>query len=67
VVATFSSGAPVKKGKRCALVLTETGGSPAVLTTDKNCRGARFEDDDLDNSFAKDPGANLVFSTVVTT
>jgi len=48
-------------------VLTETGGSPAVLTTDKNCGGARFEDDDLDNSFVKDRGANLVFSTVVTT
>ena len=57
---------PVKKGKRSALVLTETGGSPAVLATDKNCGGARFEDDDLDNSFVKIPGDNVVL-TVVTT
>ena len=48
-------------------VLTETGGSPVVLTTDKDCGGARFEDDDLDNIFVRDPGANVVFSTVVTT
>jgi hypothetical protein len=67
VVATFSFGAPVKKGKRYALVLTETGGSPAMQVTDKDCGGARFEDDDLDNCLVKDPGDNVVFSTVVTT
>jgi hypothetical protein len=47
-------------------VLTQTDGSPSVQTTTKDCRGARFADNDQDNTFVKDPRANVVFSTVVT-
>ena len=70
VVATFSPGAPVKKKKVFALVLTETNGSPSVQVNAerKGCAGTLFEDDDLDNAFVKVPeGGDMVFSTVVTT
>jgi hypothetical protein len=68
VVATFSTPAPVKKGKRYALVLTKTSGAPSVQTSLDGCPGAIFEDDLQENVFVKNPGSvDIVFSTVVTT
>ena len=68
VTANFSLGAPLKKGKHYALVVTGVGGIIPVVQTnlDDSCRGSRFEDDDLDNTFVKDPGADIVFATFVT-
>lgn len=71
VVATFDPGAPVRKGKRYALVLTQTNGAPSVQLNLDGCGGALFEDDDdqgaIDNTFVKSPGGgDMVFATVVT-
>lgn len=68
VTANFTPGAPVRKGKRYALVLTWVNGFATVRVNDEGCPGALFDDDDLDNRFIKDTsGGEMVFSTVVTT
>jgi hypothetical protein len=71
VTANFNPGAPVRKGKRYALVLTWVNGFAIVRVNDEGCPGALFEDDDnvgnIDNKFAKIPGGeDMVFSTDVT-
>jgi hypothetical protein len=68
VNANFTPGARVEKGKRYALVITGVGGALPILRSNKEagCAGTLFDDDDLNNKFAKDTSTDIVFATVVT-
>jgi hypothetical protein len=68
VTANFTPGARVEKGTRYALVITGVGDASPNLRSNKEagCAGALFDDDDLNNKFAKDTSTDIVFATFVT-
>jgi hypothetical protein len=68
VSAIFTPGAKVKKGERYALVITGVGAAYPVLRSNKEagCAGTLFDDNDLNNKFAKDTSTDIVFATFVT-
>ena len=68
VTVEFTPGARVIKGERYALAIAGVAGSsPNVqANSDPGCAGALFDDNDLDNTFRRISGNDIVFATFVT-